>query len=49
MRTVPGFEPWTTTAVPCRGPLPDWWTACPPPDGEHPERMAEFVGVFDGN
>jgi hypothetical protein len=49
MRTVPGFAPWTTTAVPCRGALPEWWTPCPRPDGEHPERMADFVGVFDGN
>jgi hypothetical protein len=49
MRTIPGFEPWSTTAVECRGPLPEWWTACRPPDGEHPERMADFVGVFDGN
>jgi len=49
MRTVPGFTPWTTTAVPCRGALPEWWTPCSRPDGEHPERMADFVGIFDGN
>jgi hypothetical protein len=49
MRTVPGFDAWARTAVPCRGMLPAWWTECAPPTGEHPERMADFVGVFDGN
>jgi len=49
MRAVPGVESWARTAVPCRGPLPTWWTACPPPDGEHPERMADLVGAFDGS
>jgi hypothetical protein len=49
MRSVPGFESWGRTAVPCRDPLPEWWTACPPPDGEHPELMADLVGAFDGN
>jgi ectoine hydroxylase-related dioxygenase (phytanoyl-CoA dioxygenase family) len=48
MRPVPGFESWGDTAVPCRGALPEWWTACPVPHGEHPELMANLIGAFDG-
>jgi hypothetical protein len=47
-RIASGYEYWSTLAIPCRGSLPDWWTPCPPPDGERPETMADFVGVFDG-
>ncbi|MDG2305071.1 MAG: phytanoyl-CoA dioxygenase family protein [Candidatus Binatia bacterium] len=43
-----GSEYWFAPCVHCRGDLPAHWPHRRRPDGEHPEKMAEFFGDFDG-
>lgn len=49
VRTLPGWELWYLPAVHCRGEVGAHWPSRRRPTGEHPERMAEFSGDFDGN
>lgn len=46
--TLPGWDHWKVPAQHCRGVIPDHWPNLRRPSGEHPERMAEFAGDFDG-
>lgn len=45
----PGWERWLYPAVHARGRVAEHWPDRSRPDGEHPERMAQFTGDFDGN
>lgn len=47
--TQEGWAHWFKTAVHCRGTLPDYWGNWRRPEGERPERMAQYTGDFDGN
>lgn len=50
VRTVPGAEAWASSAVHVgNGDPSGYWPDLPRPDGEEPNRMARFVGGFDGN
>lgn len=49
VRLVEGYEHWRKTAVCVRGKHPgDFWYDRRRPVGEHPERMADLWGEFDG-
>ena len=48
LRVQEGWEHWLKPAVHARGSVPDYWPNRRRPNGEHPERMAEFFGEFDG-
>ena len=45
---IQGYEAWKKPAIHCRGTIPDHWPHRRRPDGEHPEKMANFWGTFDG-
>jgi non-heme Fe2+,alpha-ketoglutarate-dependent halogenase len=49
VRPLPGHEYWFKPGVHCRGTLPEHWPHRSRPAGENPEKLAEFVGEFDGN
>ncbi|HUR78269.1 MAG TPA: phytanoyl-CoA dioxygenase family protein [Acidimicrobiales bacterium] len=44
----PGWEHWLGPSVHARGEIPERWPNRRRPNGERPERMAEFFGEFDG-
>ncbi len=48
VRPVPGTEWFISPAVHARGAIPGHWPHRARPDGEHPERMAQVWGDFDG-
>lgn len=49
VRLIEGYEDWRKTGVHCREGDPDgFWYDRRRPDGERPERMADFWGEFDG-
>lgn len=48
VKPLPGHEYWLKPGVHCRGTLPEHWPHRFRPDGEHPEKLAEFTGDFDG-
>jgi len=48
VKPLPGHDYWFKPAVHCRGTLPKHWPHRHRPPGENPEKLAEFVGDFDG-
>ena len=46
---VPDGREVLRTVVHCRGDIPDRWPHRRRPDGDHPEKMAHYSGLFDGN
>ncbi len=48
VRSLSGHEYWLKPSVHCRGTLPEHWPHRRRPAGENPEKLAEFVGDFDG-
>lgn len=49
LTVAPGWENWLEPAVHARGTIGADWPNRRRPRGEHPDKMAEFSGVFDGN
>ncbi len=49
VRTLPGYEQWAIPAIHCRGTIGAHWPHRDRPDSEHPEKMRDWTGVFDGN
>lgn len=48
VEVLPGYEIWAKPTIHCRGDIPPHWPSWRRPDGEHPEKMANFWGTFDG-
>lgn len=49
VRLIEGYDAWRKASVHvAAGDPQNFWYNRPRPDGEHPERMAEFWGEFDG-